>query len=310
MPNIDVTWKELTAGVKLPTGASHTIRLKGTPIAIELTDESGNCVADAAYVITQTDAGLKIEGKLDVCGQAKVTVVPPGRCEIAFPDYDPTEWLPGAETQDVGQMHTVVDGEHVAGIAACYGYRTFASIWEHQQNATLRELRKNPHVLHPGDVLFVPNRSSQCAELTCGVVNRFVLKGKPLNLRLKLLSTGGQPLASGPCRLNVDGIEQDLQVDADGMLAVIAPSTVRDATLTIEGQQYQLLVGGLDPIDTPTGQQARLHNLGYYVEADQGHVDPEELRFAIELFQANNGLSISGEMDEPTKALLEQQFGC
>ncbi|MCS6862369.1 MAG: LysM peptidoglycan-binding domain-containing protein, partial [Abditibacteriales bacterium] len=52
--------------------------------------------------------------------------------------------------------HTVQPGECLATIAARYNFTNYRTIYEHPRNAQLRQNRKNPNMLVPGDRVFVP----------------------------------------------------------------------------------------------------------------------------------------------------------
>ena len=58
-------------------------------------------------------------------------------------------------------FHEVQQGEHLSGIALDYGFPDFTPIWNHPQNAELKQKRENPHVLLPGDKLFVPDKTAK-----------------------------------------------------------------------------------------------------------------------------------------------------
>ena len=60
--------------------------------------------------------------------------------------------------------HTVQEGECVSSIAHDYGLLP-NTVWEYEENRTLRELRKNPNVLLPGDVLVIPDKLYQLLQL-------------------------------------------------------------------------------------------------------------------------------------------------
>ena len=52
-----------------------------------------------------------------------------------------------------GKHHTVQQGESVESIAHAAGH-FWDTVWQHPDNAALRQLRRSPHVLLPGDVVF------------------------------------------------------------------------------------------------------------------------------------------------------------
>jgi phage baseplate assembly protein gpV len=280
-------------------------------IGLELVDERGDAVAGAAYKVVSGNGDVRV-GAIGADGKARVTGVDPGRCKISFLEYDPTEWKPAAHPELAGQLHRVESGEHLAEIAHHHGFRSLATLWDHPNNADLKRRRKNPLVLQPGDELFVPSRSDDTASADSGASHRFVLKGEILRLRLKLLSLTGKPLGDAICTLTVDGAEKSVRTDASGLLETVVPRETRRAILVAGGQRYDLLVGGLDPIDCPVGLHARLRNLGYPLDADdaEGKVDAEQLRFALELFQLDQRLPITGTADAGTLQRIEQLAGC
>ena len=51
-----------------------------------------------------------------------------------------------------------VKGDYLTKIAKEHGFSDYRIIWDHAQNKQLKELRKNPNVIYPGDKLFIPTR--------------------------------------------------------------------------------------------------------------------------------------------------------
>ena len=64
-------------------------------------------------------------------------------------------------------------------------------------------------------------------------------------------------------------------------------------------------LSALDPIDTISGLQTRLRNIGYFWEVT-GSMDAST-RSAIALFQSETGLKITGEADRKTRDMLEKE---
>jgi hypothetical protein len=310
MAELHLTVADLAKEISLPTGERHRIVLVGAYVGLELVDEEGNPVPEVTYRVSQGKSVVRT-GVLDDEGKAKVTGFLPGPCEISFPELDAVEWLPDAEVPMSGSTHQVEKDEHVAAIAAQYGFHSFTTIWDHPKNAEIRQLHENPHVLKPGDTVFIPDHSKSKATRATGDLYQFTLKSDPIKLRIKLLSFIGDPLDGAACTLTVDGAETNLKSDADGFVEMVIPPATRAATLTTDDQQYELIVGGLDPIDTPSGLQARMRNLGYDLDAgdEENRVDPDQLRFAIELFQYDQELPITGEADEQTKLAIQKVAG-
>lgn len=128
-----------------------------------------------------------------------------------------------------------------------------------------------------------------------------------LKLRIRLLSLIDEPLAGVPCTLTVGGAETQVETDADGVVEACVPAEARSATLLVDGQLFDLVLGDLPPIDSPEGLHARLRNLGYAYSDDDA--DPDDLRFALALFQNNRSLPVTGEADEQTKAAITESAG-
>ena len=84
------------------------------------------------------------------------------------------------------EYHTVEQGEHLAAIAAAYGFMSSATVWEHPGNAGLRELRKNPNILLPGDTVFIPDKEKKEVPVAAGKSSRFQVAREKLKLRLVL----------------------------------------------------------------------------------------------------------------------------
>ena len=62
-------------------------------------------------------------------------------------------------------VHTVQQGEHLPALAERYGFQTIDPIWNDPANAELKQLRKNPMVLMPGDEVTIPDREQTALTL-------------------------------------------------------------------------------------------------------------------------------------------------
>lgn len=60
-------------------------------IQIELVDQDGDAVPNAAYELELAD-GSKKSGKLDADGKGFISGVEPGTCRISFLEFDASEW--------------------------------------------------------------------------------------------------------------------------------------------------------------------------------------------------------------------------
>ena len=221
----------------------------------------------------------------------------------------------------MSQSHMVKDGEHLSGIAERYGFAGIDPIWDHPANAALREQRQDPNVLHPGDCLVIPDREAKSVTGATQTRHQFHLTRETLSLRLKLQRAFGTPIADTPCDLLVGLNRCELRTDGEGALSRRIPTTATRAGLLIRevapvrGQQALLetgvpiRIGALDPVTEPSGQVARLANLGYY-RAAPDPIDADELASSIEEFQCENGLPLTGACDPATQARLTECHGC
>ena len=73
---------------------------------------------------------------------------------------------------------------------------------------------------------------------------------------------------------------------------------------------FQLDLGAINPTDdtTDAGYKARLFNLGFLWDPTVADTD-DEMLIALQDFQAEYSLTISGQLDEATKAHLTQTYG-
>jgi N-acetylmuramoyl-L-alanine amidase len=242
--------------------------------------------------------------------------------------------------------HTVTQGECISSIAERYGL-FWETVWNHPNNAELRQQRENPNVLRPGDVVFVPERREKLESGATDTRHRFLKKGVPAKLRLRLLKEPGtegeeptetiqqgrdgkdltiqrqapesepvedEPRADVPFVLQIDGrIVREGHTDGDGRLEVSIPPDAREGRLIVEpGTEREttipLNLGHLDPTDTISGVKQRLFNLGF----ECGQIDEtetEELEEALRRFQEQHGLEVTGEANDETRDALRDAHG-
>ncbi len=206
--------------------------------------------------------------------------------------------------------HTVKQGEHIVRIARDNGLTKPEIVWNDPQNAALKEKRKNPNILFPGDQVFVPELTEKTESRPTGQLHRFQIDGQPLKLKLCVKDESDRPVAGEPCRLNVQGRVEDKQTDGDGRVEGVIEPADEDAMLEISGVQIPVKIGHLDPIDELTGQQARLNNLGYEA-GPVGEKDDERFRSAVEEFQCDQVIKpVTGICDAKTQDKLKEVHGC
>ena len=207
-------------------------------------------------------------------------------------------------------MHTVKQGEHIVGLAHQYKLKKLELIWDHPQNAALKSLRKNPHVLFPGDEVFIPEFQEKEEGRPTGQLHKFKLEAQPLKLKLRAMDESDEPLASTPCSFNVQGRVENPSTDGDGRLERAIEPEDQEAMLDITAVQVPIKIGHLDPIDTISGQEARLNNLGYDA-GTEGKPEEERFRSAVEEFQCDAGIKpVTGKCDANTQEKLKKAHGC
>lgn len=207
-------------------------------------------------------------------------------------------------------LYRVRQGDYVSKIANQYGLANFQTIWEHPRNAPINTRRGTPNVLLPGDVLYIPDKQEKTEVRRTSQVHCFQVTRKGITLRLVLRLLDSAPLADTPCILMVENALYRMVTDGDGRIERDIPVTSENARLSFLGITLDLKIGHLDPVEEPSGQQARLNNLGY----DAGDpTDPDaaqRLRYAVEEFQCDNGLDVDGVCGPETQARLEHVCGC
>lgn len=251
----------------------------------------------------------RLDKALDKASGEEVEELPPvaeEEVEEAAPAED--EAYQARETGPMGTGDYVVkQGDCISSIAMEAGYFP-DTIWHDSANTELREIRKDPNVLLPGDRVTIPplRRKEEPGETE--MEHRFRRKGMPSMLRVHCLRFD-EPLANLPYSLDVDGKLFSGQTDADGRVEhPIPPDAKRGLLVVKDGSaeyEYEFELGQLDPLDSTTGIKARLANLGF----DPGPIDTRdtpEYRAALREFQEKYGLDVTGEPDRPTRGKLSE----
>lgn len=205
--------------------------------------------------------------------------------------------------------HKVKQGECLETIAAAHGWLAPA-LWDQPENAALKEQRKDPYCLLPGDVVTVPPRRPRDEPVATDGVGRFKLGVVVPRLRVRLLNDA-EPRAGEAYRLEYDdGQVLEGSTNGDGWVEQPLPVKVRKAVLLLKdgAERYELAVGGLDPADSPSGAQGRLCNLGWYFGEVDGELGPMTAA-ALRRFQRAKGLEASGALDEATAEALRGEYG-
>ena len=204
--------------------------------------------------------------------------------------------------------HIVQQGEHLSGIAEQFGFQKIDTIWNHGNNAALKKLRKDPHILFPGDSLFIPDKTDKNEAAPTTRVNTFEIAITKLQLNLKMLDINGDPVANSPVKLTVEGKSvPPPTTDGGGKTNSRIQKSAKNATLAILDLEIPLKIGHLDPVEERSGQVARLDNLGYEASAP----GDDAFQSAVEEFQCDSGIKpVTGNCDGATQAKLVEVHGC
>lgn len=216
----------------------------------------------------------------------------------------------------MADYYTVQQGDYISKIAKDNGFTDYTIIWNHPNNADLKNLRQNPNVLFPGDQVFIPDMEQKEESGATDKRHPFVVNKDTLKLRLVLEDVYEKPIAGAQCALLVDGQIFQLTTDGNGKLEQEIPLNAKQGTLTIRGDQtpfanevIPIKIGHLDPVDEISGQVARLNNLGYAAGPLDGS-DEAAFESAVEEFQCDHSLTVDGICGPHTQSKLKQVHGC
>ena len=204
--------------------------------------------------------------------------------------------------------YQVKQGDCIFSIAFEHGF--FAdTIWNHPENAKLKEKRQDPNVLMPGDIVFVPDKRLKEVSEPTNDVFKYRCKNTPKMFRVQIVRLG-IPVKDMEYMLDIDGVVKPGKTDGEGWTKqeAIAPNAKKAKITIADGLKYELNLGYLDPITEIAGVQGRLEGLGYYEGAINNRLD-DKTKQAIEIFQRSNKLEVTGAPDDKTKNLLVEMIG-
>ena len=208
----------------------------------------------------------------------------------------------------MAEDYKVNQGDDIHSIAFERGFFP-DTIWNHPNNADLKNKRKDPNVLLPGDIVHVPDKRLREYSEATNQVYKYKCKNTPDKLMLQLLRES-EPRKNESYELDIDGQKFSGTTDDQGRLEHSIPPNAKKGKLTIgkESDEYELRLGGLNPIEEVTGVQGRLRHLGFYFGSIDGKNSPE-LIHAIQEFQVVNDIEPDGEFNSATKDALKKSYG-
>ena len=204
--------------------------------------------------------------------------------------------------------YQVKQGDCIFSIAYEHGF--FAdTIWNHPNNKDLKEKRKDPNVLMPGDSVYVPDKRLREYSEATNQVYKYKCKNTPKLLRIQLMYID-TPVKGIDYKISIDGgVEKDGTTDPDGWLQTSILPKAKKVKISMEGGiEYEIALGYLNPADEVSGIQGRLAHLGFYEGKVDGVLNPE-IKNAVKAFQISQNLEATGEIDSSIEDLLKQLTG-
>ena len=203
------------------------------------------------------------------------------------------------------KQHKIKQGDSIDSLAYENGI-FWETIWNHPDNAALKQVRKDPDVLYPSDLLMIPDLEAKQDSVDTDSKHTFRRKGVPAWLYLTF-EDEDEPRVGEHYKIEVDGVLSEGSLDGDGGLNIKIPPDAKKAKVWIGcDDPVKFVLGGLDPVDEIEGVQLHLRNLGFYGGEVDGQEGPET-EAAVMLFQKKNGLEPNGVIDGKTIEAIEKE---
>jgi hypothetical protein len=210
--------------------------------------------------------------------------------------------------------YVIKQGDYLLKVAHTLGFEA-DKVWNDGKNAELKKLRKDPRMLVPGDILFIPDEPRKGMKLNAKQVNAYVAHVPMVKSKL-VLAVSGKPLADEKYVIEGLGNEEEKKTTAKGEVLIEVPVHIHEVTVRFvdRKKRIKVAIGHLDPPDTPSGARMRLTTLGLYgakMKGADAHIahDEDALKHAIKKFQKKKGLDETGEVDDKTRKALVDAHG-
>ncbi|HEV7919197.1 MAG TPA: peptidoglycan-binding protein [Thermoanaerobaculia bacterium] len=298
-------------------------------IVITIAGEDGRPIEHVAFELRKS--ATEMSGtKSGADGTGQFAGIESGSYELALPALDQDAWeilsseatvpeqsaspaawsAPAAAAAAAETTHTIAEGESIAALALRYGFAP-ETIWDDAANAALKEKRKDPNILAAGDSVTIPALRVVARPVNAGASVRIRRKGLPQVFRVRFLAPDGTPRKELPYLIDLEdesGKEQRSgTTSGEGFVIEKLSPLVRTVTITLgpTGEVHRFRAE-LDPLDTDSGLQDRLRNLGYSCGEEDGAIGPATAE-AIRAFQRDAGLAGNGTADTPTREELKKR---
>ena len=212
--------------------------------------------------------------------------------------------------EENGKKYVVRQGDCLSSIAKRSGF-LWQTIWEHSENSDLRNLRRDPNILYPGDILTIPPIQLKSISCPTEATHHFVKKTASTKLKMRLLQEG-EPRSNVSYIFRVDGNTEEGKTDADGFLEIPIPTNAVSGKLSIldKGEiveEYEVELGHLDPLNEITGIQKRLKNLGF--DCQETNQMDDKTKAAVANFRSKHNLEGNSLIDQTLIEKLKTVHG-
>jgi N-acetylmuramoyl-L-alanine amidase len=228
--------------------------------------------------------------------------------------------------------HVVQPGESPSQIAASYGFEDWLTIYQHADNASLRQKRSQPNAIFPGDVVAIPKLEPKVYILATGKRHRIVKPRPKVKLNVTVKDGAGEALAGKKFELRSPDLAEPIEgtTTGDGHAQCNPPIDLVEAQFVVWDSDdktgirhvWDVELAGLFAPETEQGLRQRLNNLGYHAgeKSKESDVEPDDddeangarsdpLSLAIAAFQQDMGLDVTGIIDDDTRARLVAEHG-
>ena len=276
------------------------------PTTLVLQDADKGAPLPAQRYLIRLAGGAEVSGVTDKDGKADLSLASGGK--VFFPDLT----LPGDFSGGTPAPYVIRQGDYLQKLAFAHGFDEEA-VWNDPKNAALKDTRKDPNLLLPGDVIHFPRSTREGQPLSKGTTNTYKAKVPTTKVHFTFEDAKG-PLAGEAYVIEGLGAPLEGTADGTGKVEIEAPVHVREVRVTFKkkGLIFPVFIGDMDPIDEPSGVRQRLQHLGYLQPAPDAlseeaaaHRDTE----AITAFQRDKGLSPTGTIDDATRSALDAAHG-
>lgn len=223
--------------------------------------------------------------------------------------------------------YVIQPGDTVLTIALLHELEPRDIVNHDKNRAMFSERHRDPHMLAPGEIVYIPPPPAPTPSVSPRSANTFTATVPKVHLHLQFECEKG-PLAGEAFRIEAPVVlttarRRDLtqplegNLDGEGKVSLEVPALIGSFVLRFPARntEHEVIVGGLDPLDQPSGVNARLTHLGF-LPLDQTLADPyrfeteESAKQTLKRFQSAYQLEATGSADGRTLDALKNAHGC